>query len=299
MAPRPKTYGARRSRAKLAGGLVNGITSDESANILKKIDIMSMGTRNHTRKNLVIAPKGEKQEDVVRQILRTEDQSAFGERGREHATPLRTPNHEDKSTTSGTRSQQRKRKMSARDILHPDTSLREPGQYHESIRFPINGSAIPKTQDCFTETALQPVLLECTPPSHPRTSFPPNGFTADHQQSPLGPDIGLRDMPINLNEFATWVARLISVEHQNKSHSSAMPEPRQKESSPQPGQGIEKIDASENVDVRMTRGRERRRLQELKGKASINGTSLSLLFLLVLCWDSIVPNFKWMLQLIS
>ena len=276
MAPQPKTYGARRSRAKLAGGLVNGITVDDSESILRKIDIMSMKTRNHTRKELVIAPKGEKQDDVVLPISRKEDESASGEPERGHATPSRTLNAEDKSTTTSPvkRSLQRKKKTSARHILPLDISLKESGPHHEEIKSSINGPAIPETQDCI-KTVLQSDLVGCTSLLHPKATVPPNGFTAKHQQPSLMPDIGLKDTPSNLNKLAIWVTHLISKD-QNKSHLSIMPEPRQKESSPQPGQDIEMSDALENVDVRMTRGREKKILQQMKGKASVNGMNLFL-----------------------
>ena len=275
MVPRPKTYGAQRSRAKLAGGLVNGITGEESENILKKFDIMSLRTRDHKRKDIVIAPKGEKHEDVVSQIWTKEDESASGEPEGEHASPSRTMNAEDKSTTLSpvARTLQRKKKMSARDMLPPDISLKQ------TIRSSINGSTISETQDCIPKTALQSILLECTSPSHPEATLRPNGFTADHQQSPLEPDIGLKYMPSNLKKIAFWVAHFIRKDHQNESHSSSMPEPRQKESSPQPGQDIEMSDALENVDVRMTRGSQKRRLQQLKGTKSVNGMDLCLFFL--------------------
>ena len=291
MAPQPKTYGARRSRAKLAGGLVNGITGDESGNILRKIDIMSMKTRNHTRKELVIAPKGEKQEHVVLQISRKEDKSASGEPERGHATPSRNLNAEDKSTTSSpvARSLQRKNKTSARHILPLDISLKEPGPHHEEIQSSINGPAILETQNYITKSVLQSDLVGCTSPLHPKAAFPPNGFTAKHQQSSLMPDIGLKDTPSNLKKLAIWVTHLISKDHQNKSHLSAMPEPRQKEPSPQPGQNIEMSNALANVDVRMTRSREKKILQRLKGNVSVNGMNL---FLYILWYYAVIIEYE-------
>ncbi len=255
---------------------MNGITVDESEQKIRNIDAMSMKTGSGKEKGLRTAPKEEKQY-LLSQVLRKEDESASGIAEGQHATPSRTPNLEDmsKNVSPVSRSLRNKRK-SAQDMLPPATSITEHISSRKGTKGLVNGSGVLETQDPITKTGLQSLPVDRNSSSHVKANSCPTGLTEDHQQSPVGHNFGLTDIPNDLNTLAIWVAQLIRKQRQANSPLSTISGPRQKDSSPRPGQDIE-MSALENVeDVRMTRGKEKKRLQQLKGKEPANGMSTSL-----------------------
>lgn len=274
MALRPKTYGTRRSHAKPAGETVNGITAEEPKLKLRKIDIAPTGIRNGKEKDLGTAPI----EDTLLHGLRKDDDMASDVRVGERAPPSYTTNVEEMPTIASPTSRSlRSRKLSAQDMLPEDTSTKGAFSRRKGIRRSIDRSATPKNQLIVSMTGFKSISTDHSPSSRPKPSFGPNGFTEDHQQSPVGLSIELKDMPSNLNNLAIWVAQLIRKGHQDKSPLLAISKPSRRDYSPQHGQDIEMSDALENVEhARMTRCKEKERLQQLKRKESANGMTLSL-----------------------
>ena len=277
MAPRPKTYGARRSHAKPAGELVNGTAADVSERKMGNIDVMSTGIADGKEKALGMAPREEKQ-DILSQGPRKEDGLALAKTMEECAAPERAPNVEDHSRSISPKPWSlRNRRIPAQDMLPPDVPVKEHDSRRKSIRRSVDGSATPQNQNLITNKEFQPMLTDRGSPSYAKTTFHPNGFTEHHQHSHVGRGIDLKDKPSDLHDLGSWVAQLVRKCHQDENPSSIISEPRQKEFRPQPGQDIEMSDALENVeDVRMTRGKEKRRLQLLKGKEPANGNGMSL-----------------------
>lgn len=277
MAPRPKTYGARRSHAKPAGELVNGTAADVSERKMGNIDVMSTGIWDGKEKGLGIAPKEEKQ-NILSQGPRKEDGLALAKTVEECAAPERALDVEDNSTSVSPKPWSlRNRRIPAQDMLPPDVPVEEHDSRRKSIRRSVDGSATPQNQNLITNKEFQPMLTDRGSPSYAKATFDPNGFTEYHQHSHVGRDIDLKDKPSDLHDLDSWVAQLVRRCHQDENPSSIISEPRQKEFRPQPGQDIEMSDALENVeDIRMTRGMEKKRLQLLKGKEPANGNGMSL-----------------------
>ena len=277
MAPRPKTYGARRSHAKPAGELVNGTAADVSERKLGNIDVMSTGIADGKEKALGIAPREEKQ-SILSQGPRKEDGLALAKTMEECAAPERAPNIEDHSRSILPKPWPlRNRGIPAQEMLPPDVPVKEHNSRRKSIRGSVDGSATPQNQNLITNKEFQPMLTDRGSPSYDKATFHPNGFTEHHQHSHVGRDIDLKDKPSDLHDFGSWVAQLVRKCHQDGNPSSIISEPRQKEVWPQPRQDVEMSDALENVeDVRMTRGKERKRLQLLKGKEPAQGNGMSL-----------------------
>ena len=276
MAPRPKTYGARRSYVKAVGEEVNGARADESEHDLRKVDFMSVMLRKSKEKGLLTAPREEKQ-NILSQSLKNEDRLASGTAVGESTASEGTLDVEDKSKpVSPVPWSLRKKRMSAQDMLPPHTPVKEHGSRRKSIRRPIDGSATLQDQNLSTEKGFQSMPIENAPPSYVKATLHPNGVTEDRQHSPVSHDIDLNEIPCDLHSLGTWVAQLIRKCHKTKDPLSVISGSRHKESRPEPGQDIEMNDAPENVEgVRMTRGKERKRLQQLKGKELANGNGMS------------------------
>ena len=276
MAPRPKTYGARRSQGKPSGGLVNGTTADKSEHELKMIDVMSTRTKNGKEKDLGTAQK-EDEQNILSQGLK-EDELASGKPSGDFAALERTHTVEDKSTTvSPVPWSLRNKRVLAQDMLPPDTPAKEHGSRRKSSKKSVDGSATSQNQGLITSMVSQSILTDHPPSSYAKSTFHPNDLAEDHQQSPVDHSIDLNNKPSEIHNLAAWIAQLIRKCHQDKNLSSIITEPTQKDSKPQIEQDIEMIDALENVDdVRMTRGREKKRLQQLKGKGSANGNGMRL-----------------------
>lgn len=253
---------------------MNGTTADEHELELRRSDVMPARIGTGKEKDLGTARKEEKQ-DIPSQGLGKGDKSVPGTPVGENAALSRLPNAEHLSTTVSPARSLKNRRMSAQDMLSIDTSIKELGSRRKSVRRSVNGSATSENQNLISNTGFESIPTGHTSSSHVRTNIDQNGFTEDHQQSPAGRNIGLNDIPSDLHNLAVWVAQSIS-KHSDKSPLSAIPEPRQKASSPQPGQDIEMSDSLDNVEgVRITRGKKKKRLQQLKGKEAANGTSLS------------------------
>ena len=275
MAPRPKTYGTRRSHVKLVGEKVNGTTTDEPEPELRRVDVMTERTGAGQEKD-VGAARSEEKQDTPLQGLGKEDKSTSGTLVGKRVSLSRTPNLEDRFThISPTSGSVKNRSMSAQEILPPDTSGKESGSRRKSIRRLVNRSVTLEKQSIISNTGFESILVDHTSLSPAKANSRPNGFTEDHQQSHVSRDIDLKDTPSDLYDLAIWVAQSIS-RYSDKSLLSATSEPRQKDSSPQSVQETKMIDALDNVeDVRMTRGKEKKRLQQLKEKEPATGMSLS------------------------
>ena len=278
MAPRPKTYGVRRSHAKPAGELVNGTAVDVSERRMENIEAMSTRIRNGKEEGLGTAPKEEEKQNVLSQALGKEDGLASAKTAGGCAAPECAPNVELNSTSISPKPWSlRNRTIPAHDMLPPDVPVKEHDSRRKSIRRSVDGAATPQDQNLITKKGLQSMPTDGASPSCAKATFRPNGFTEQHQQSPIGHNIDLKDRPTNLQDLGIWVARLIRRCHQHENPSSLISEPSQIDSRPQRRQDVEMSDAFENVeDVRMTRGREKKRLQLLKGKEPANGIGMSL-----------------------
>ena len=268
MAPRPRTYGTRRSHAKAADELVNGTTAEEPEPKPRKVDVVSARIWTGQGQDLDALQKEEKQ-GTLSQGLGKEDESVSGIPVGEGAALSQISNVEDISIpVSPATSSLKDKRMSARDILPPDKSVEESGSRRKSVRRLVNGSGILKDQN--TTSIMEPISINHISPSQAEATCRPNGFTED-QQSPVGDAIDLKNTPSGLHDLPIWIAQSIR-KLLDKSPLSAISEPSQKDFSSHPGQDVEMSDALDNVeDVRMTRGKERKRLQQLKGKEPANG----------------------------
>lgn len=276
MAPRPKTYGARRSHAKPVGEQMNGTGEDESEHDPRKFDVMSMIIKKGQEKRLATAPREEKQ-NTLSQSLKKEDGLASGTTAGQSTASEGTPDLEDKSKpVSPAPWSLKKRTMSAQDMLPPQIPVKGQGSRRKSTRKPTDGSVTLLNQNPSTEKKFESMPIRHASPSHAKATVRLNGFTEDHQHSPVGYDIDLNGGPSDLHNMGIWVAQLIRKCHQTKDPLSVTSEPKQGELRPEPGHDIEMSHALENVeDVRMTRGKAKKRLQQLKGKelANCNGMS--------------------------
>ena len=244
MAPRPKTYGARRSHIKPAAEPANGTTADKSEYRPGKVDFISMRIPTGREKGLRATPKEEKQ-NILSPGLVEKDALASGDR-------------------------------------------------RKGIRRSVDGLAVPQNQNLITENGFRPTPIDHASPSYAKATFGANGVTEAHKQHSINLDIDLEDKPSDLHNLGIWVAQLIRRCHQNKNHAPVLPEQRQTDSKPQPGQHLETTDVLQNVEgVRMTRGKEKKRLQQLKGKELANGHGMNLPLLYsisLLIWPSVTPN---------
>ena len=280
MAPRPKTYGARRSHVKQAGELVNGTTADEGERRPRKTDFISMKISNGKDKGLEAAPKETKQ-NILSPSLMKEDTFSSRTTVRDCAAPEHEKEtYGEPTTVSPVPWSLRKRKTTAQDMLPPETPATDHGSRRKSLRRSVDGSEKPQNQDSIAENGFQSMPIDHASPSYAKLTFGPNGNTEDHRVSPVDHRIDLNDRPSDLNKLNIWVAQLVRRCHQDKNPVSARSKQKQTDSRPQIEQDIEMTDALENVeDVRMTRGKERKRLQQLKGKelANDNGMGLPLI----------------------
>lgn len=276
MAPRPKTYGARRSHAKPVGEQMNGTRADESENSPRKIDVMSMIIRKGQEKRLATAPREEKQ-NILLQSLKKEDELASGTTAGESTASEGKQGLEDKSKpVSPAPWSLQNRTMSAQDMLPPQTPVKKHGSRRKSTRKPTDGSTTLLNQNLSTERGSRSMPIGHASPSHAKATFRPNGVTEDHKHSPVAHDIDLNDGPSDLHSMGDWVAQLIRKCHLTKEPLSVISEPRQEGFRSEPGHDIGMSDALENVeDVRMTRGKAKKRLQQLKGKELANGSGMS------------------------
>ena len=280
MAPRPKTYGARRSHVKQAGELVNGTTADEGERRPRKTGFISMRISNGKEKGLEAAPKETKQNILSPSLMKEDTFSS-----RTIVSDCAAPEHEKETygkptTVSPVPWSLRKRKTSAQDMLPPETPATDHGSRRKSLRRSVDGSETPQNQDHIAENGFQSMPIDLASSSYAKLTFGPNGNTEDHRVSPVDHRIDLNDRPSDLNTLNIWVAQLVRRCHQDKNPVSAKSEQRQTDSRPHTEQDIEIADGLENVeDVRMTRGKKKKRLQQLKGKelANDNGMGLPLM----------------------
>lgn len=276
MAPRPRTYGTRRSHAKAAGELVNGTTADGPESKLGKIDVISARVRTGQGEDLGTS-EGEEKQGTLSHGLGKEDEPATGTQGVEPAALSHVPTVEDISTpVSPATGSHKSRRMSAQDMSPPDKIIEEKGSRRKSIRKMVNGSGSLRDQNNTTIYGSEPISIDHTFPSHAEASSRPNGFI-NGQQSPVGGKVDLKDTPSDLHDLPIWVAQSIS-RLSDKSPLSATSEPSQNDFSSYPGQDVEMPDALDNLEgVRMTRGKEKKRLQQLKGKGKepVDGMSPS------------------------
>ena len=277
MPPRPKTYGARRSHVTQAGQLVNGTTAGESEHRPRKIGFISMRISNGREKGHAATPKEEKQ-IIPSQGPMKEDPVAYGTTTGEGAAPQYKQDIEGESMiVSPVPWSLRKRKMPSQDMLPPDTPVEDHSSRRKSIRRSVDGTSIPQNQELITENGFSPMPIDHRSPSYAKSTFGPNGVTENHQHPSVGHDINLKHKPSDLHDLGIWVAQLIRECHGDKNPSSQVSEQRQTDSSTQPERDIKMTDALENVeDVRMTRGKEKKRLQQLKAKELANGNGMSL-----------------------
>lgn len=270
MAPRPRTYGTRRSHAKAAGEVVNGTPAEEPDIIIQNLDEISAQVRNCQAKDL--RKSEEEKQGITSQDLGKGDELATG-------THMGEPSHmvTDEETSipvSPTTGSLKNRRMSAQDMFPPEKSIEEKGSRRKSARRLVNGSGTLKDKRASTIVVSEPISLDQTLPSHAEAYSRPNGFTKD-QQSPVGGKVDLKDAPSDLHDLAIWVAHSISILHDN-GPLSTVSEPSQNDFSSHPEQDIETSHALDDIeDVRMTRGKKRKRMQQLKGTEPVNGRSLS------------------------
>ena len=295
MAPRPKTYGTRRSYAKPAGELVNGTTADEPELELRRHDRKSASARSDKDGNLGTV-RIEGKQDILSKGLGKEDGSASSTPAAEGDAPSNTPNGDNKfSTVSSASGPLPNKRMSGQAMLPLVASVKERGSSCKSTRRSLNGSATSKDQNSITKTDLHSIPIAHTSPSQAKANFRSNGHTKQ-QQSPIGCNIDLKGAPSDPRSLAIWVAQLISKCSDNRP-LQAMSEPKQKDLSSQSERDIEIGDTLDNVEgVRMTRGKERKRLQQLKGKEPVSGTSLCPFFVYISIPKSgwpIAPNIEW------
>ena len=276
MAPRPKTYGNWRSRAKPAGVLVNGTASDESEPepILKDTDVVSAMNRMGKENGLGTVHKIGKL-DMPSPNLENEEESTAGKPMEEPPSQTLNVAHKSRTTSPAPRSLETGG-MLAPDMLTPDTSTNGRELRSKSIRRLVNGSSASEIQNVISNKGFESSPADHYSPSHATARFRQNDFTEDHQQSPVILDIDLKDAPSDLHNLGIWVAQMIR-KCSDKSPISAISEPKSKASSPQPGQHIAISDTLNDLeDVRMTRGKEKKRLQQLMGKEPTNCMSLHL-----------------------
>ena len=281
MAPRPKTYGTRRSHAKQVVEMVNGTAADEvdpelnrshatSTKILPR-EVRDIGTVRQEEKS-EIAPQGPGKED--------EPPSGTPIGGRSAESHTDDVKGKMKTLLPALRSLKNGREL-APDMLPPDLSMKERDSRRTSIRRSANGSAISANQDLATRTSFEPLPVDRASPLRAKAGFRANGFSNEQTGCPISSDIELKAIPSSLHHLAIWVAQLINKSSETNS-LSGINEPSKNDSGPQNGQHIEMNEAIENVEeTRMTRGKERKRLQQMKGKEPASGTSISLSYFFV------------------
>ena len=276
MAPRPKTYGTRRSHVKQAVELVNGTAADE---------VDPEMNRSHVTSNKIL-PREVKDIGTARQEEKPE--IALQGSGKEDEPPSGTPiggrsadSHTDdvkekvKTLLPALRSLRNGREL-APGMLPPELSMKECDSRRTSIRRSANGSAISDNQDLATKTSFDSLPVDRAAPLQSKASLRPNGFSEEQNGCPISSDIELKAIPSSLHNLAIWVAQLIN-KCSKTNASSGLNEPSKNDSGPQNGRHIEMNEVIENVeDARMTRGKERKRLQQMKGNEPARGMSISL-----------------------
>lgn len=276
MAPRPRTYGTRRSYAKAASELVNGTTVDKHESKLGKIDVISATMRTSQGEDLGTSD-GEENQSTPSQGLEKEDEPATGTQVVEPAALSHVPTVEDISIpVSPASSSPKESRMSAQDMSPPGKIMEEKGSRRKSTRKLANGLGSLRNRDNTTMNGSEPVSVDDTFPLRTEASSLPNG-SINGQKSPIGRKIDLKDTPSDLDNLSIWVAQSIS-RLSDESPLSAISEPSQNDLNSHPEQDVEMIDALDNLEgVRMTRGKEKKRLQQLKGKGKepVNGMSPS------------------------
>ena len=276
MAPRPKTYGTRRSHAKQVVELVNGTAADEVDPEMIRSHAISTKILPGEVKDIVTARQEEKP-DIALQGPGKEDEPPSG-------TPIgrRSPDsHTDvvkgnmKTLLPALRSLKNGRE-SAPGMLPPELSLKERNSRRTSIRRSVNGSAISDNQDLASKTSFESLPVDRAAPLQAKANLRPNGFSEEQNGCPISSDIELRAIPSSLHNLAIWVAQLINI-CSKKNAVSGIIEQSKNDSGRQNGRHIEMNEAIENVEeARMTRGKERKRLQQMKGNEPASGMSISL-----------------------
>ena len=274
MAPRPKTYGARRSHVKQAGELVNGTATDEPERRPGKIDLVAMRISNGKENGLEAAPK-ETKPNIMSPGLTKEDTLSSGTAGGDCAAP---EHEKEKPTTeSPVPWSLRKRKTSAQDMLPPDKPATDHGSCRKSLRRSVDGSDTSQIQNTTAENGSRSMPIDHASPSYAKVVSGPNGNTENHRVSPVDHPIDLNDRPSDLHTLDIWVAQLVRECYHDKTPVSETSEQRQTDFKPQTEQDVEMTDVLENVeDVRMTRGKKRKRLQQLKAKELANDHGMGL-----------------------
>lgn len=261
---------------KPVGEQMNGTGADESEHNLRKFDVMSMIIRKGQEKRLATAPREEKQ-NMLSQSLKKEDGLASGATAGQSTASEDALDLEDKSKpVSPTPWSLKNRTASAQGMLPPEIPVKKQGSRRKSTRKPTDGSVTLLNQNPSTEKKFESMPIRYASPSHAKATVRLNGVTEDLQHSPVGYDIDLNDGPSDLHNVGIWVAQLIRECHQTRDLLSVISEPTQGEVRPEPGHDIEMSDALGNTgDVRMTRGKAKKRLQQLKGKKLANGNGMS------------------------
>ena len=281
MAPRPKTYGTRRSHAKQVGELVNGTAADEVDPELNRSHATYTKMLPGEEKDIGTARQEEKPE-IAPQGLGKEDEprSSTPIGGRSAESHTDDVKEKIKTLSPALRSLKNGRKL-AQDMLPPDISMKERDSRRTSIRRSANGSAISDNQDLATKTSFESLPVDRASPLQAKAIFRPNGFSEEQKGCPISSDIELTAIPSSLHNLAIWVAQLINKSSKTNS-LSVINEPSKNDSGPQSGQHIEMNGAIDNVEeARMTRGKERKRLQQMKGKEPASGMSIFLSYFFV------------------
>ena len=276
MAPRPKTYGTRRSYAKQAGELMNGTAADEVDPEMNRSHAASTKILPGEVKDIGTARQEEKPEIALKGL------------GKEDEPPSGTPiggrsadSHTDdvkkkvKTLLPALRSLKNGREL-ASGMLPPELSMKERDSRRTSIRRSANGSAVSDNQDLATKTSFESLPVDRAVALQAKASLRPNGFSEEQNGCPISSDIELKAIPSSLHNLAIWVAQLIN-KCSKTNALSGMNEPSKNDPGPQNGKHIEMNEAIENVEeARMTRGKERRRLQQMNGNNPASGMSISL-----------------------
>ena len=277
MAPRPKTYGTRRSHAKQTEELVNGAAADEVDPELNRSHATSKKILPREVKDIDIARQEEKPEIALQGPGKEDEPPFLGTPIGGRSADSHTDDFKEKVKISlpALRSLRNGRKL-APGMLPPDLSMKERDSHRTSIRRSVNGSAISDNQDLAIKTSFESLPVDRAAHLQAKANLRPNGFSEEQNGCPITSDIELKAIPNSLHKLAIWVAQLIN-KCSKTNASSGIKEPSQNDPGPQNGRHIETNEAVENVEeARMTRGKERKRLQQMKGNEPTSGMSISL-----------------------
>ena len=276
MAPRPKTYGTRRSHAKQVVELVNGTAADEVDPEMNRSHATSTKISPREVNDIGTARQEEKPE-IALQGPGKEDEPPSGTPigGRSANSHTNDVKKRAKTLLPALRSLKNGKEL-APGMLPPELSMKERDSRRTSIRRSANGSAISDNQDLATKTSFDPIPVDGAAPLQAKATLRPNGFSEEQNGCPISSDIDLKAVPSSLHNLAIWIAQLIN-QCSKTNASSGTNEPSKNDPGPQNGRNIEMNEAIENVEeARMTRGKERKRLQQMQGNEPASGMSISL-----------------------